>query len=99
MVSDLVALEGALDMYKLDNSRYPQHRTGTAGAGDRSGRRAACPATTRKAAISAVCRRTVGNEYQLLSPGQHGAIDVFSVGPDGMPDTNDDIGNWTLGKK
>ncbi|HCS8993771.1 TPA: type II secretion system protein GspG, partial [Klebsiella pneumoniae] len=40
-----------------------------------------------------------GNEYQLLSPGQHGAIDVFSVGPDGMPDTNDDIGNWTLGKK
>jgi general secretion pathway protein G len=41
----------------------------------------------------------VGNEYQLLSPGQHGAIDVFSVGPDGMPDTNDDIGNWTLGKK
>ncbi|MDU2542027.1 MAG: type II secretion system protein GspG, partial [Klebsiella sp.] len=25
--------------------------------------------------------------------------DVFSVGPDGMPDTNDDIGNWTLGKK
>ncbi|MCL7674468.1 type II secretion system protein GspG, partial [Klebsiella pneumoniae] len=24
---------------------------------------------------------------------------VFSVGPDGMPDTNDDIGNWTLGKK
>ena len=40
VVSDLVALEGALDMYKLDNSRY---RTGTAGAGDRSGRRAACP--------------------------------------------------------
>ena len=64
VVSDLVALEGALDMYKLDNSRYPW-----------------------------------GNEYQLLSPGQHGAIDVFSVGPDGMPDTNDDIGNWTLGKK
>jgi type II secretory pathway pseudopilin PulG len=24
-----------------------------------------------------------GNEYQLLSPGQHGAIDVFSVGPEG----------------
>ncbi|MBZ4364176.1 type II secretion system protein GspG, partial [Mycobacterium tuberculosis] len=38
------------------------------------------------------------NEYQLLSPGQHGAIDVFSVGPDGMPDTNDEIGNWTLGE-
>ena len=41
VVSDLVALEGALDMYKL---RPPSRM----------------PATTRKAAISAVCRRTRG---------------------------------------
>ncbi|STV62882.1 pullulanase G protein [Klebsiella pneumoniae subsp. pneumoniae] len=43
VVSDLVALEGALDMYKLDNSRYPNTEQGLEGAGDRSGRRAACP--------------------------------------------------------
>ena len=28
VVSDLVALEGALDMYKLDNSRYPTTEQG-----------------------------------------------------------------------
>lgn len=28
VVSDLVALEGALDMYKLDNSRYPNTEQG-----------------------------------------------------------------------
>ena len=97
VVSDLVALEGALDMYKLDNSRYPNTEQGlqalvTAPAAEphaRNGRRLYPPSAAGP----------VGNEYQLLSPGQHGAIDVFSVGPDGMPDTNDDIGNWTLGKK
>ena len=30
VVSDLVALEGALDMYKLDNSRYPNTEQGLA---------------------------------------------------------------------
>ena len=59
VVSDLVALEGALDMYKLDNSRYPNTEQGlqalvTARPPSRM------PATTRKAAISAVCRRTRG---------------------------------------
>ncbi|MDU6107930.1 MAG: type II secretion system major pseudopilin GspG [Klebsiella pneumoniae] len=81
VVSDLVALEGALDMYKLDNSRYPNTEQGL------------------QALVTAPAAEPHANEYQLLSPGQHGAIDVFSVGPDGMPDTNDDIGNWTLGKK
>ena len=51
VVSDLVALEGALDMYKLDNSRYPNTEQGL---------QALVTATTRKASISAVCRRTRG---------------------------------------
>ncbi len=59
VVSDLVALEGALDMYKLDNSRYPNTEQGlqalvTAPAAEPHA------ATTRKAAISAACRRTRG---------------------------------------
>ena len=40
-----------------------------------------------------------GSDYQLLSPGQHGQVDIFSLGPDGVPESNDDIGNWTIGKK
>ena len=34
-----------------------------------------------------------------FAPGQHGQVDIFSLGPDGVPESNDDIGNWTIGKK
>lgn len=38
-----------------------------------------------------------GHSYQYRNPGKHNPdkYDVFSMGPDGQPDTADDIGNWT----
>jgi len=37
-----------------------------------------------------------GHAYQYRYPGKHNPdrYDVFSMGPDGLPDTPDDIGNW-----
>jgi len=37
-----------------------------------------------------------GHSYQYRNPGKHNPdrYDVFSLGPDGLPDTADDIGNW-----
>ena len=37
-----------------------------------------------------------GHSYQYRNPGRHNPdkYDVFSMGPDGLPDTDDDIGNW-----
>jgi general secretion pathway protein G len=37
-----------------------------------------------------------GHPYQYRNPGKHNPdkYDVFSMGPDGLPDTADDIGNW-----
>jgi general secretion pathway protein G len=37
-----------------------------------------------------------GHPYQYRNPGKHNpdSFDVFSYGPDGLPDTADDIGNW-----
>jgi general secretion pathway protein G len=37
-----------------------------------------------------------GNDYQLISPGEVGLVDIFSYGPDGEPGTDDDIGTWNL---
>ncbi len=36
------------------------------------------------------------HSYQYRNPGKHNPdkYDVFSMGPDGQPDTDDDIGNW-----
>jgi len=37
-----------------------------------------------------------GHSYKYLNPGKHNPdnYDVFSMGPDGLPDTDDDVGNW-----
>ncbi|MBO2643695.1 type II secretion system major pseudopilin GspG [Shewanella algae] len=95
-VSDIVALENQLDMYKLDNSVYPTTEQGL-------------EALVEKPSISPEPRNyrdggyvkrlpmdPWGNPYLLMSPGEHGKIDVFSSGPDGQPGTEDDIGNWNL---
>lgn len=95
-VSDIVALENALDMYKLDNGVYPSTEQGL-------------DALVQKPSISPEPRnyREDGyvkrlpqdpwrNDYLLLSPGENGKIDIFSMGPDGQPGTEDDIGNWNL---
>ncbi|MGI2854551.1 type II secretion system major pseudopilin GspG [Shewanella algae] len=95
-VSDIVALENQLDMYKLDNSVYPTTEQGL-------------EALVEKPTISPEPRNyrdggyvkrlpmdPWGNPYLLMSPGEHGKIDVFTSGPDGQPGTEDDIGNWNL---
>jgi len=37
-----------------------------------------------------------GHKYQYRNPGKHNpsSYDVFSLGPDGIEGTNDDVGNW-----
>jgi len=37
-----------------------------------------------------------GHAYEYRNPGKHNPdrYDIFSDGPDGLPDTDDDIGNW-----
>jgi len=39
-----------------------------------------------------------GHSYQYVSPGKYNpdSYDVWSVGPDGVDGTNDDIGNWNI---
>ena len=93
-VSDIVALENALDMYKLDNHRYPTTEQ-TLDALVTLPTINPVPANYRNDGyIKRLPADPWGNEYMLLSPGGHGAIDVFSAGPDSEPNTADDIKNW-----
>jgi len=55
--SDIVALEGSLDMYKLDNHRYPS-RACRLWSANRKSRQS--PTATAPTAISAACRRIPG---------------------------------------
>ncbi|MBU9833457.1 type II secretion system major pseudopilin GspG [Rahnella perminowiae] len=93
-VSDIVALENALDMYKLDNHRYPTTEQ-TLEALVTLPTLSPLPTNYRNDGyIKRLPADPWGNEYMLVSPGEHGAIDVFSAGPDSEPNTADDIKNW-----
>ena len=93
---DIQQLEDAMNMYKLKNKKYPTTEQGL-------------EALVSKTTIDPVPRRFPeggfisklpedpwGNPYQLVSPGEMGKIDIFSMGPDGEVGTDDDIGNWNL---
>lgn len=97
-ITDIVALENALDMYKLDNSVYPTTDQGL----DALVTKPSSP-EPRNYRDGGYIRRLPsdpwGNEYQYLSPGDQGNVDVFTLGADGQEGgegANADIGNWNL---
>ena len=97
VVSDLVALESALDMYRLDNNRYPTTEQGIQALVSKPTIQPEPRNYPKDGYIRRLPQDPWGGDYQLLNPGQHGEIDIFSYGPDGISDTEDDIGNWTIG--
>ncbi|RLM19427.1 type II secretion system protein GspG [Brenneria alni] len=96
-ISDIVALESALDMYKLDNNRYPTTEQGMNALVKKPGVQPEPRHYPSEGYIRRLPQDPWGADYQLLNPGQHGTLDIFSYGPDGLPDTDDDIGNWNIG--
>ena len=98
-VSDIVALENALDMYKLDNSRYPTTEQGLEALVSKPQGEPEPRNYKSDGYIKRLPQDPWGGAYQLMSPGEHGKIDVFSMGLDGEAGTDDDIGNWNMDQK
>lgn len=94
---DIRAMESALNLYKLDNFVYPTTDQGLEAL-------VVKPEGTPeprnwKKYLDRLSKDAWGNDYQYLSPGSKGDIDIFSFGSDGQPggeDANADIGNWDL---
>lgn len=94
---DIRVLESALELYRLDNFNYPSTQQGLEAlvqqpSGDP-------PARNWKSGgyIKSLPKDPWGNDYQYLSPGTRGEIDIYSLGSDGRPGGTDsaaDIGNW-----
>lgn len=95
--TDIATISQALNLYKLDNQRYPTTEQGLA-------------ALVKKPTVSPIPNNWKsdgyldripkdpwGSPYQYLQPGLHGNIDVFSYGADqvvGGEGSDADIGNW-----
>lgn len=92
--SDIVALENALDMYRLDNGRYPSSEQGLTALVTKPVLAPIPKNYPEDGYIRRLPQDPWGEEYHLSNPGHHGKLDVFSVGQDGVVDTDDDIGNW-----
>ena len=95
-VTDINGLETNLDMYKLNNNRYPTTEQGLNALIEKP----TAEPLPRRYPEGGYIRRLPedpwGNAYLYQSPGQHGKFDVFSMGPDMEAGTEDDIGNWNL---
>ena len=98
-VSDIVALENALDMYKLDNHRYPTTNQGLESLVEAPTLPPLAANYNKEGYIKRLPADPWGNDYVLVNPGEHGAYDLLSAGPDGEMGTEDDITNWGLSKK
>jgi len=93
---DLRSIETALNLYRLDNFRYPSTDEGLRALVTSPGD---AVAPNWKQYLRSVPVDPWKNEYQYLYPGRQGEFDVFSYGADGQEggeDIDADIGNWNL---
>ena len=93
--ADVLAFKELLALYQLDNSTLPTTDQGLKIFWQR-------PATDPPPHWRALLEEDKGTDpwghpYQYLNPGKHNPdkYDVWSMGPDGKSDTDDDIGNWS----
>ena len=92
---DVLAIQNALDLYKLDNGVYPTTDQGLMALVEK-------PTTDPaphdwKPYLKSLPKDPWGRDYLYLNPGQHGEIDVFTEGASGQSGgsgINAEIGNW-----
>ncbi len=86
--SDIKAIESALDLYKLDNFKYPTTEEGLE--------------ILVPKYLKSMQQDPWGQPYYYLSPGDKGVIDIYTHGADGQKGgegVNADIGNWAVVKE
>ena len=95
--ADISSLMSALKIYKLDNLRYPTTDQGLKSLVEKPTSGPSASSWKTGGYVDKLPKDPWGNQYQYISPGVKGEIDVFSYGADGQPGgTGDDadIGSW-----
>ena len=87
IINDIKVIETALDLYKLDNGKYPNEKNGLEVLTD-----------SDKKYINGVPNDPWGIKYRYRNPGKFSSIDIWTFGADnieGGENENADIGNWS----
>src|SRR3990167_1448976 len=93
---DILAIQNAMALYKLDNGFYPSTSQGIQAlvsqpSGDPKPLNWAAGGYLKKLPLD-----PWGSQYQYLHPGKHGSIDIWSAGPPDSSNKNAVIGNWDV---
>ncbi len=95
--SDIKAIGAALDMYKLDNQRYPGTQQGLEALVRKPSGNPPANNWNPEGYLKRVPVDPWGAPYQYLAPGTRGAFDLYSLGADGRQGGSGqdaDVGNW-----
>ncbi|HWX11897.1 MAG TPA: type II secretion system major pseudopilin GspG [Trinickia sp.] len=94
---DIGTVMQALNLYRLDNGRYPSQDQGLQALVVKPSTDPVPNNWKEGGYLERLPSDPWGHPYQYLNPGVHGEIDVFSYGAEGKPggQGNDtDIGSW-----
>lgn len=92
--AQIAALEKALDQYRLDTGHYPSSEQGLNALATRP---ADEPKWDGPYLTKAVPMDPWGRPYVYKYPGEHGELDLYSMGKDGQPGgegDGKDVSNW-----
>ena len=95
--TDIASIKQALNLYKLDNYRYPTTEQGLQALVKKPSVAPLAENWKGNGYLERVPKDPRGNPYRYLHPGLHGEIDVMSLGADGEAggEGNEaDIGSW-----
>lgn len=96
---DVRALSAALDLYRLDNFRYPTTEQGLDALRVKPTNLPSGARWKEGGYLDSTPQDPWGNAYHYLQPGQHGSFDLYSLGADGAvggEGFDADVGNWEL---
>jgi len=96
---DIRAMEGALELYRLDNFNYPSTDQGLEALVSEPSGSPEAKNWKSGGYLKRLPTDPWGNDYQYLSPGVNGTVDIFTYGADGEEGGEEggaDIGNWNL---
>ena len=94
---DIATIMQSLKLYRLDNGFYPSTDQGLGALVQRPTTQPVPGNWKQGGYLDRLRKDPWGSDYQYLSPGVKGEIDVFSLGADrarGGEGNNADIGNW-----
>jgi general secretion pathway protein G len=93
---DIQNLENALQMYKLNANRFPTTEQGLEALVSIPSIEPVPRNYPEGGIINRLPQDPWGGDYILLSPGEIKPVEIYSVGPDGIDGTEDDIGSWNI---